>query len=364
MSILKKSKNISFALLSISLMFLLIYKSEVFFNGMKKGLDISINTLIPSLFPFIVLSTFLIVSNIYLSLGSLLKPITVNLLKLPKNLGGLIFLSFIGGFPVGAKNISIVHNNNKIDKTTAEILLSFCVNAGPAFIITGIGSKMLNNQTLGLYLFISQSLASLIVGFIFVRLFNKHKKIVIYKPFDNDEIKNIPNSFCESVDISLKAMASICSFVVAFCCILEFVKTLNLRSDFIKALIFGFLEVTYSSKFLAQNNFSFSLFLICFSLSFCGISVIYQIKSILYENEISLKYFYMSRIPHFLISLFIFNLFMTLSPTSANVFSPSDTITTTLSTTNFYTIISLLFCMLSVFYTIQDKIIKIKSKRL
>jgi len=355
---IKISVLISFTLIT---MFLLVFKSHIIIDGISNGINISINTLIPSLFPFIVLSCFIVFSNCYIYIGYLFYPLTKFVFKIPSFLGSIIFLGLIGGFPVGAKNIATLYEQKKINKQTANLLLGFCINAGPSFIVTGVGIKMLNSFSIGVALFISSTLSSLIIGVILMRRLdinsnNELKKITLKK-----NNMSLTTAFCESVNVAVKSMASICSFVVVFCGLISLITSMNIENSILKSILLALLEVTYSCSFSAFNNTYLSLTLICFSISFCGLSVIFQIKHILKDCDLSLQYFYFTRIPHFILSYIIFVAILYFSPSSSPVFSPSDIVVTGVSTNSFYGILFLVFSIITLLFSLENSIKKIRS---
>ena len=69
-------------------------------GGIADGMQYSAEMLIPSLFPFMVISSFLIRSGASDILGKLLAPVTKSLFRLPEESAAAIVMSFVGGFPV------------------------------------------------------------------------------------------------------------------------------------------------------------------------------------------------------------------------------------------------------------------------
>ena len=109
--------------------------------GANAALELCLKTLIPSLFPFLVLSSLCcgLLFGLRLSLPSkLLRPC-----RLPAGAEVIFLLGVIGGYPIGAKLVSDAYRRGSLDKKTAEHMLMFCSNAGPAFIFGVLGSLFL-----------------------------------------------------------------------------------------------------------------------------------------------------------------------------------------------------------------------------
>ena len=135
-------------------------------QGIAQGLQISGNVLIPSLFPFMILCTYLVLTDGARILSIPLRPLTKYLLRLPPEYGAVVFASLIGGYPVGGKMISGLVRQGGLDKPTAQRMMAFCFGPSPAFMITAVGAGILLDRRLGVMLFCAQIIASLGVGFI------------------------------------------------------------------------------------------------------------------------------------------------------------------------------------------------------
>lgn len=115
-----KSKRIWTGTAATLGMLVLILDSRTALEGMGVGIDLCLKTLIPSLFPFFFLSILLT--------GSFGGSKTA-----------LLLTGFLGGYPVGAQTIALAWERGEIHKSDAEHLLSFCSNAGPAFLFGIVG---------------------------------------------------------------------------------------------------------------------------------------------------------------------------------------------------------------------------------
>lgn len=134
-----KSKNqIGIGALSAFAMLLLILDAKTALSGARDGITLCLYTVIPSLFPFIVLSVMLS-SSIVGSSAAFLRPLG-RLCGMPAGSEPLLLLGFLGGYPVGAQSIYQAYHSGQIRKSDAGRLLGFCNNAGPAFIFGMVGS--------------------------------------------------------------------------------------------------------------------------------------------------------------------------------------------------------------------------------
>ena len=154
-------------------------------SGVRNGLLLCGETVVPSLFPFMIISDFLVRSGASDGIGRLLSPVTEKSFRLPGCSACAIFMSLIGGFPVGAKMISQLCESGSLSQSQGKRMIRFCVNSGPAFVIGAVGASMLSDKKCGIILFVSQTVTALIIGFLsrfgkkesFQRTDNVHKYV-------------------------------------------------------------------------------------------------------------------------------------------------------------------------------------------
>ena len=102
-------------------MLILILDTKTALWGATQGIDLCIRSVIPSLFPFFLLSGILVKSLMGAKLP-LLRPVG-RLLGIPKGAEALLISGFLGGYPVGAKCIRDAWNRGGISKQDAERML-------------------------------------------------------------------------------------------------------------------------------------------------------------------------------------------------------------------------------------------------
>ena len=114
-----------------------------------EGLTLSANVIIPSLFPFFVLSTLMVRLGLAQHFGRILEPVMRPLFNVSGACSSAFVLGFVGGYPVGAKTAIALYESGSITKSEAERLLAFSNNSGPAFIlgVVGVGDEVI----IGLY---------------------------------------------------------------------------------------------------------------------------------------------------------------------------------------------------------------------
>ena len=127
---------------------LLAYPAQVQ-RGLAQSVLYCLASLVPSLFPFMVLASFGVRSGAGEVLGKLLGPVTRRLFRLPRACGATVLLSFLGGYPAGARGVSLLLEQGKITREQAGRMLCFCVAPGAAFVVTFVGWGLLGSLRLG-----------------------------------------------------------------------------------------------------------------------------------------------------------------------------------------------------------------------
>ncbi len=284
----KKKSLISYipTVFCLALAVTMILLAEELKGEIYNGFVFSFTTVIPTLFPFFILS------DLWSSVFSIepkgsLSRIFERFFKISGCGISAYFSGLICGFPVGVKVASQLYKENKISRSELEHLCGFVNNPSIAFVISGVGAGMLGSVRLGILLYISVLFSSLIVGLLF-----RGSKQILSKPTDN-----VRQSF--SIVESIKS-AGLSSLNVASC-IVFFSGVLGLISGIVKnendILLFSlFLEVTNAIRLTVLSSmFSIKakLILTAFALGFSGFSVHLQAFSFLPHEVSRLKYLFM-----------------------------------------------------------------------
>jgi len=222
--------------LLVAVLALIIYPQESI-DGARNGLTLCANVIIPSLFPFFILSTLVVETGITRYLGKLLEPVMRPLFNVNGACAAAFALGFVGGYPIGAKAVISLYENGSCGKTEAERLLSFCNNSGPAFIFGVVGAGVFSSSGIGLLLYLVHMAASVCVGLVF-RNWRKKQPEIKRRREGAAAAYSFPAAFTNSVKSSVLSMLNICGFVIFFT---VFIRLLFI-SGFIPALA-GFLGI-------------------------------------------------------------------------------------------------------------------------
>ena len=266
--------------------------------------------LLPSLLPLFLFSELLISYGFIELMGGLVGNFFSKLLYVPREASFAIVASMVSGFPSGSKYVRDLYDNNYINVDDANYLLTFTHFANPMFVMGMIGTYILGNKSLGFTILVAHIVGNIIIALIFRRkkeiscnyvdirtTFNRVHK----KRMDND---NFVNVLIKSILKSLKLLVLILGIITFFSIITIIITNLFKLSPFNTVLLKGILEMTQGINSIAYINIpiNFKAALITAFISFGGISVHFQVKSIIDGCNIKYKYFLIARIIHSIIS--------------------------------------------------------------
>ncbi|MBR2109564.1 MAG: hypothetical protein IJ932_06470 [Ruminococcus sp.] len=315
-------------------------------QGALNGIFFCAEVLIPSIFPFMIISVFIAESGLSEKLGKLTGKICPKLFGVSGNLSAVIIMSMIGGYPVGARGISTLAENGRISKNDAVKASYFAVGAGPGFLITFVGGELLSNRSIGVCMLAAQILSVIIIGIL-------NKFITTAKSDYNScaELNNPPVTFTsavtKSVTSSAYGMLEMCGMVVAFSAVIGIAE--KLPADSVKYFSV-FLEVTTACNLLAENN---NILFIAFATGFGGLCVHFQIFTALKNIKINKALFFLCRIIQGFLSALLTFIFIKIFNISLPVFSSVKTpLNLSLSTSAVGSAL-LILCAVSFIYSIK-----------
>lgn len=251
-------------------MLALILDSKTALLGAEIGLELCIKTVIPSLFPFFVISILLtgMLSGYNISA---LRPI-LKLCKMPPGTESLLIVGLLGGYPVGAKCVYDAWRNGCISKDEAQRCLGFCNNAGPAFIF-GICGTLFHDVWIAWILWGIHIVSALLVGLILPATKQRTAQILSMKPV------TLP----EAVSNGIAAMIGVCGWVILFRVVIAFSQRwfLWFLPKNWQVIVEGLLELTNGcTSLLSVESESLRLILCACFLGFGGLCVGLQTISV------------------------------------------------------------------------------------
>lgn len=308
-------KKYFFTILFLMFLVCLIVFSATNLDAAKSGLALSVNSIVPSLFPFFVASELICQTNLPYILGKFLNKFMKPLFNISGESSIAIILGTISGNPIGAKTVCNLKKDKVISKIEAERLIAFCNNTSPLFILGSVGIVLYNNKHIGYILLFSHILASLLVGICF-RFWKKNKLDITYNEnkfnYQNKPIKisDIGNILSLAIKNSINSCLQVTGFVVLFSVIISILKNSGIyfKIPEFNTLFYGIIEMTNGvnlSSLLYSTLPTSSILITSFLLGFGGFSILFQVYSIISKENISIKPYLYGKLLQGLLSFII-----------------------------------------------------------
>ena len=285
-------------------------------EGARQGLSACGAILIPALFPFLALSVFAASTRVADLLTGPVGGAARALYGAPGTLAPAVLLSWIGGYPAGAKAMAELMERDRISSQDAELALCFCVNSGPAFMTGVVGAGIFGSAAVGLGLFGCQLAAGVVTGRILLR--GKSFSPLTRETTQSRRGSPLAEALVRSVTGAASSMVAMCAFVVLFSAVAAVLRAAGLLTWGAAALsrasggwlteqggeclLTGMLEVCGGSAAAASLPPGQAALVLPFMLSFGSLSVIFQVLSCFPGGRVKAGPFLRSRILHGLLT--------------------------------------------------------------
>ena len=194
---------------------LLLLRPEAAAEAVRDGLSLCARTVIPSLFPFFVVVSLLLRLGLADCLQGVCGPFMGPMFHLRGVCALPLLTGLLGGYPSGAKTAADLYHQGRITRREAELLLGFCDNCGPAFLLGYVGSGILGSSRAGAYLYLVHVCAALITGMALCRLIRGRGPALLDCRLPA-EAASLPQALTASAAGAVTSTLHICAFVVLF----------------------------------------------------------------------------------------------------------------------------------------------------
>jgi len=261
---------------------LVLMPSELL-SAASDGIDIWLFSVFPSLFPFMVSSNMLVSGGAAHFFEKLFEAPFRRLFGISSCGAFALFTGLICGYPMGAKSTADLYKNHLVSADEACLLLSFTMNAGPAFMLSAVSVKLLNAPDVGYILLFSTILSNILTGIIICYVFpaKEHSKR-IFACSQNSGISEILGSSISSSLVSIIQFGGYIIFFSVITDILNHTKIFDTLSFFLpvnravgSAILTGIVEMTNGLNKISLLDASLQIktALSAFVLSFGGLCV-------------------------------------------------------------------------------------------
>ena len=247
-----------------------------------EALSLCARSVIPALFPFLVVSSLLL----SLGLGELLSPMLAGLMEPLFRVDGVgssaLLLGLVGGYPIGANTAADLYRGGRLSRPEAERLLAFCNNSNPVFLISVLGGGVFGSVRAGVWLWLIHLLSALLTGL----LFRNHGGPARRQAGGTAAFQAVSLSaaFVAAVRESLSGMLSVCAFVTFFYVLARPLASLG---GWLGPVLVGLTELFSLTPLLRPDRFGFIL--ASAMAGWGGLSVLCQTAAVLEGSGLRLQ---------------------------------------------------------------------------
>lgn len=287
-----KRKKVPTALTLICLSLLIspaFFFSKELSLGVLYGLRLSLECVIPSVFPFFVISDA--ISSLSGGMEeTVLGKLFSKIFRLPAAAFEVFVLGNVCGFPLGVKAASGLYESGVLTKKETEHLIGFTSGPSLAFTLGAVGIGMLKSAKQGFIVYSSLVISAAAVGLLFrsKSAFSEKRTLISRQKFDL--VNSIKNAGFNSVTVS--------SYIIFFSALFTLLSSL-IKNELLVLILAMFSEVSGAASYISEATFlseRITLILISAALSFSGFSVHLQSRSLAHKDISFIKYYIMKSI--------------------------------------------------------------------
>lgn len=275
-----------------ALFIFMILNPEIILEGAKSGILLWSEAVLPSLLPYMIISSLVIAAGFSGEMAFIMKPVC-RLLRINGASAYCILSGIFFGYPSCAVSASQMYKSGVIDKDTACFCACAFNNIGPAFIAgffcTGIlGDTSLIAPVLILF-YIILLLSTLIIRIFFFG------KLSVSQTIKKPAKTAAPNFFDTAIMSALTNIAKLCGYIVVFSIIAAVVSLIPWKYT---GVLCGLAEITTGIERLSVvfKDKRLLIMLVMPLLSFGGISGIFQTFGVDTEGIIDKKKYILSKL--------------------------------------------------------------------
>jgi sporulation integral membrane protein YlbJ len=160
-----KIRNVTInSAVAVAAFLLLLLQPQAAIDSMWRSMQLCAKTIIPSLFPFLVVADLLVSSGVGERMGGWLSRPICAVFGVSRCGAVVYLLGILCGFHVAARTAAAYVRRGKITTEEMEHLLCFCNVPSAAFVIGAVGVSLYRDAALGRLLYLAALLSAAVVG--------------------------------------------------------------------------------------------------------------------------------------------------------------------------------------------------------
>lgn len=274
------------------LFFSMLSFPQTVFTGASYGLILWFRHVLPTLLPYMILINVLICTPALHWICRITSTFLCPLLGTSYYGTFAVLTGFLCGYPMGAKTTSDLLNVNKISRSEASYLLSFCNNTSPAFILSYVVAQNMKERNLCIPFFLILTFTPLMLSFIF-RLFYRLPESSYSFPqvtpgsFSNPS-ESISDSFLDRCILNaFESVTKVGGYMMMFSVLIQLLASV-LPNTIFSLLLYSSLEISTGIRLLFSSALytTEKIILCAFLTSFGGWCCIAQTYSMISSSQL------------------------------------------------------------------------------
>lgn len=274
------------------LFFSMLSFPQTVFTGASYGLVLWFRHVLPTLLPYMILINVLICTPALHWICRITSTFLCPLLGTSYYGTFAVLTGFLCGYPMGAKTTSDLLNVNKISRSEASYLLSFCNNTSPAFILSYVVAQNMKERNLCIPFFLILTFTPLMLSFIF-RLFYRLPESSCSFPqvtpgsFSNPS-ESISDSFLDRCILNaFESVTKVGGYMMMFSVLIQLLASV-LPNTIFSLLLYSSLEISTGIRLLFSSAlYTTEKIILCtFLTSFGGWCCIAQTYSMISSSQL------------------------------------------------------------------------------
>lgn len=184
--------------------------------AVQDGLQLCAKTVVPSLFPFFVVTALLL----RLGFDSVLRPLCAPFMRPMFGLRGEcaapLLAGLLGGYPTGARSAAQLYEQGALTRGEAELLLGFCNNCGVGFLVGFVGAGVFGSVRAGVLLLGVHIVSAMLSGAVLCRVARRREEPVRLPCQLPAHSVPFSAALVASVSGAVTSTLTVCAYIVFF----------------------------------------------------------------------------------------------------------------------------------------------------
>lgn len=299
-------KNIVLAILSISIMLIVLSSPAKYVASCYQGLMLWATRLVPTLIPFCFLTSVLSHSGLPSVLSKRIGGVFSKIYGC-SDIGSYVYLmSIISGYPVGADTLRELHSTHTISTRDVSIISTFASTSGPIFVIGTVGVGMYSSLKVGILMYVVHIISALVNGLIYRRSYTPSRHDLT--PTHCDWLATATSSTLKStlmVGVMVTIFYLLADILVSLGVVDLLSSILPIPHDISYAILTGLVEMTRGCLAISRIDSIWSIPIANALISLGGGCIAMQSVSLLKDSGVKISSLLIPKITQALITLML-----------------------------------------------------------